>query len=188
MFTKNEIRDLTISILVLTLVFSSFRFEIFLTTLFIVIIAFASHEILGHKLVAQHYGCEAEYKMWPLGLLLGLITALIPGGFVIAAPGAVYISPYKRGFAFKVSHLTNKQYAIISLAGPLINIIIAVSLFLVKSFIYPLELFAMTARISFFLAFFNLLPIPPMDGSKIMSWNLRIWLIVTTIAFIGLFI
>jgi len=187
MFTKNEIRDLIISIIALTFIFSSFNIGIFLSTLFVVIIAFASHEILGHKLLAQHYGCEAEYKMWPLGLFLGLVTALIPGGFTIAAPGAVYISPYKKGFAFKVSSLTRKQYALISLAGPLVNIALAISL-LTLNFFLPLGLLITASKISFFLAFFNLLPIPPMDGSKIMTWNLKLWLLITAVAFVGLFI
>ncbi len=186
MFTKNEIRDLIISVFALALIFSSFNLELILVTLFVVIIVFLSHE-MSHKFVAQHYGCDAVYKMWPLGLFLGIITSLIPGGFVIAAPGAVYISPYKKKFAFRVARLTRKQYAIISLSGPLINIILAISLLLLN-FFYPLALFSLTARVSFFLAFFNLLPIPPMDGSKIMTWNLKIWLLVTAIAFVGLFI
>jgi Zn-dependent protease len=186
MFTKNEIRDLTISVFALALIFSSFDFSLFLTTIFVVIIAFFAHE-MSHKFVAMHYGCDAEYRMWPLGLVLGLVTALIPGGFVIAAPGAVYISPYKKGFAFKVANLSRKNYAIISLSGPLVNIALASSLFLL-SIAYPLELFIMTARISFFLAFFNLLPIPPMDGSKIMSWNIKIWGALLAIALIGSFV
>jgi Zn-dependent protease len=186
MFTKNEIRDLIVSVLVLALAFSAFKIENLISTIFIVLVVFLSHEILGHKFVAQHYGCDAEYKVWPLGLALGLITAFI-GGFVIAAPGAVYISPYRKGFAFRVSTLTKKQYAIISLAGPLINISLAASLLLIN-FVYPLSLFMTTASISFFLAFFNLLPIPPLDGSKIMSWNLKVWFLVTAIAFVGLFI
>jgi Zn-dependent protease len=187
MFTKNEIRDLTISVLALAIIFSHFDFSLMLVTLFIVVIAFASHEILGHKFVAQHYGFDAEYKIWPLGLVLGLVTALIPGGFVIAAPGATYISPYKKGFAFKVGTLSKKQYAIISLAGPLVNIVFAVSLFALN-FLYAFDLFLLTAQISFFLAFFNLLPIPPLDGSKIISWSLPIWLVLTAISFAGLFI
>ncbi len=186
MFTKNEIRDLIISVFALTLIFNSFNLNVnaLVTTLFIVVIAFFSHE-MSHKFVAQHYGCDAEYKMWPLGLVLGLITALIPGGFVIAAPGAVYISPYRKGFAFRVANLTKKNYGIISLSGPLVNIVIASSLSLL-GFLYPLDLFGLTARISFFLAFFNLLPIPPMDGSKIINWDKKIWVLVFAISLIGL--
>lgn len=187
MFTKNEIRDLIISVFVLALVFSRFDFSLILLTLFIVVIVFVSHEIIGHKFVAQHYGFDAEYKVWPLGLALGLITALIPGGFVIAAPGATYISPYKKGFAFRVGTLSKKQYAIISLAGPVVNIAFALSM-LALNFFYAFDVFSLTASISFFLAFFNLLPIPPLDGSKIISWNLPVWLVVTAVAFVGLFI
>ena len=129
MFTRNEIRDLIISVFVLALIFSSFDLGLLLITLFVVIVVFLSHE-LSHKFLAQHYGFDAEYRMWTMGLLLGLITALIPGGLVFAAPGAVRISPYKKGFAFKVARLSRKKYALISLAGPLINIILAISLLL----------------------------------------------------------
>ncbi|NIO44415.1 MAG: site-2 protease family protein [Candidatus Aenigmarchaeota archaeon] len=186
MFTKNEIRDLIISVFALAFIFSSFDYLLIPITLFVIIVVFLSHE-LSHKFLAQHYGFDAEYKMWSLGLLLGLVTALIPGAIVFAAPGAVRISPFKKGFAFRVAHLTRKKYALISLAGPLINIILAISLLLLN-FFFPFQLFTLTASISFLLAFFNLLPIPPMDGSKIMAWNLKIWLLVTVVAFIGLFI
>jgi Zn-dependent protease len=185
MFTQKEVRDLLISVLVLALAFSRFDFSILLTTLFIVVIAFFAHE-MSHKFVAMHYGYDAEYKMWPLGLLLGIVTALIPGGITFAAPGAVMISPYKKGFAFKVVNVTKRSYAIISLAGPLVNIVLASSLLLVSA-AYPLDLFSVTARISFFLAFFNLLPVPPMDGSKIMGWNVYLWGMLLAVSFAGAF-
>jgi Zn-dependent protease len=190
MFTAVEIRDIIVSILLLALIFSSFQLELLPTTIILVIFVFLSHE-LSHKFVAQHFGCSAEYKIWPLGLLLGLITAILSmfgGGIVFAAPGAVYISPYvKKRFAFKVAHLTEKEYGIISLAGPVVNISIGISLLLVSLF-SPLGILSLIAKISFFLAFFNLIPIYPMDGSKVIAWNWKIWLITIVLASVGLFL
>jgi len=186
MFTKNEVRDLTISIVVLALIFSSFRIDILPMTLFIVIFVFAFHEIVGHKFVAQHYGCSAEYKIWPMGLILGLITAFLPG-MKFAAPGAVYISPIvRKKFAFSVAHLTKREYGIISLAGPLVNIVIGIS-FLLVSLFFPLEIFILTSKFSFFLALFNLIPFPPLDGFKVLIWDKKFWLIAVIVSLVGLF-
>ncbi len=40
----------------------------------------------------------------------------------------------------------------------------------------------MLAQLNAFLAVFNLLPIPPLDGSKIMPWNLTLWISVFAVA------
>jgi Zn-dependent protease len=187
-FTKREIRDLLISVLILTLIFSFFRVEAFLEALFIVLVVFIPHEIFGHKLVAQRYGCSAEYRMWLEGLFLGLITALIPFGIVFIAPGAVYISPFvRKKFAFRIAYLSRKEYGIISLAGPLINIVLGTLLFF-SSLFYPLEILILASRFSFFLAFFNLIPFPPLDGMKILLWNRKIWLVMIAITFLGFLI
>jgi Zn-dependent protease len=189
MFSKTEVRDLIISIVVLAFVFSSFNIEE-LPLMFIVVIAvFISHE-LAHKFIAQRYGCFAEYKIWRDGLLLGVLTGFISyflhGGIIFAAPGAVYIIPYvKKRFAFNVSRLTKKEYGLISLAGPLMNILIGIIL-LILSFVYPLDLLLTISYYSLLLALFNLLPIFPLDGSKIIAWNMKIWLIALSIPLLGL--
>ena len=185
MFSRNEIRDLLISVFVLAIIFSSFNLELLPVTIFIVVLVFFSHE-MSHKFLAQHYGLSAEYRMWTWGIVLGLLISLLPGGFVFVAPGAVYIS-HKREFAFQVTRVTRNQYGWINFIGPMINIVVGVAMIALNYFI-PLALFTLTARISLFLALFNLLPIPPMDGSKILVWNKKLWVLAFAISLIGLFL
>jgi Zn-dependent protease len=183
MLSRIELRDLSISVIALSLAFSRFNLEVFPITLFIIILVFVFHE-MAHKFAAQKYGCFAEYRIWPLGIALSLLSSFT--GIIFAAPGAVYISPYtKRKFAFSIAHLTKKEYGKISLAGPLTNITVGL-ISLALSIAYPLNLFLTISNISFFLAFFNLLPIFPLDGSKILAWNTKIWLTVFAISLVSL--
>jgi len=182
MVSKIEFRDLLISVLALSLAFSQFNLNALPATILIIVLVFAFHE-LAHKFIAQRYGCFAEFRMWPLGIALALVSSFT--GIIFAAPGATYISPYvKKKFAFSVVHLTKKEYGKISLAGPLTNIAIG-AVALILMFVYPLDLFSTLSSISFFLAFFNLLPIFPLDGSKVLAWDRKIWIAVFAASLIG---
>jgi len=95
------------------------------------------------------------------------------GGFVFAAPGAVVIyTAFRDGHGVRQVGLTAKQNAFISAAGPAMNIMIAL-LFL------PIAgqnvFFSTVVYINSFLALFNLLPFPPLDGSKIIWYNFLLW-------------
>ena len=187
-FTGKEIRDLIISFIVIalgfTILYSNGDYSniglVFPIVMIGVGAGFIFHE-LGHKFVAMHYGYYAEYELWPTGLLIALASSFF--GFIFAAPGAVVI--YSNG-------MEKKTNGIISIAGPIVNIILGLIFFLILvslgDFAYTETgyLVALTCvlgtRINFFLAAFNLLPIPPLDGSKVMSWSIPIWLITFAIA------
>ena len=137
---------------------------------------FIFHE-LGHKFAGIHYGASAGFRKWDLGLglalLLGAMSFFNVFGFIFAAPGATYIYS---------EHISRKQNGIISLVGPAINIALAIALFLLSIFsaiFFPSGLIAgvllFAAIINLYLAFFNMLPIPPLDGSKVIVWNPIIW-------------
>ena len=183
MVSQREARDLLISMAVLSFAFyNAFGIDI-LTAVTVTALAFILHE-LSHRYVARRYGCFAEFRMWTWGVVLALASSF--AGFLFAAPGAVYISPYSKesSFAFRVSHLTKKEYGKISLAGTFTNIVVG-SASLAVSLFSTIPLFRTLASISFFLAAFNLLPIFPLDGSKVFAWDRKIWLTAFAAAIIG---
>jgi Zn-dependent protease len=189
-----ELRDLVISALLLALAFGlafsgGFRalsypgilISMFLLALVGVSAGFVLHE-LGHRFVARRFGCFAEYKMWTTGLVVAIMCSFF--GFVFAAPGAVMIHP---GVDLEGRPtLTKQRLGIISIAGPSMNICLAI-VFMLLNGLYPSLVFSLGARINTWLALFNLIPFGPLDGAKIMSWDKKVWLVAIIIT-IGLFI
>lgn len=185
-FSRVEIKHILIAMGVLTLAFSFtfssnsllFGFNDALALLFAIPISFLGiltaffvHEI-SHKFMAQKYGLWSEFRMYPSGLLLSLIVAVLTG-FVFAAPGAVMFRGETRGFE------TGK----IAAAGPSANIITAAVAYPLSFLVYDINsnLGAIIIFISYvnsLLATFNLLPFGPMDGMKVIRWNGIIWSIL----------
>lgn len=160
-------------------------FSGFLIALFTVGISFVGHE-MGHKFAAEKFGIYSRFIIWPSGILLMLLFSLL--GFIFAAVGAVYI------FA---RHLPKKVNGIISMAGPSVNIIFALIffIFLALSSIFSIKLAKIVEiicilglKLNGFIAFFNLIPIPPLDGSKIITWNFGAWITLTVISLVFAFL
>jgi Zn-dependent protease len=193
-FSQKEIEDLLISWLILSLAFAMFRLEdvsipyvpyallqnpIFVLQMFIIVgTAFVLHE-LSHKYVAQKYGLWAEYRKWTWGLILAFFLSLT-GVIFFAAPGAVMI--------MSTAWITPEIEAKTSIAGPLTNITVGIVAMLIGATGYFSNFLTELAVINFFLAVFNLLPIPPMDGSKILKYNGMIWIIAFGTAAVLLFL
>ena len=139
-------------------------------------LGFILHEV-AHKFAAQHYGCWSEFRYDSRGLMMALVFSLIIG-FVYAAPGATWFS----------GHVTRRENGIISLAGPGVNMSIA-AIFIIACFVIPLDsiMWWSAGYIGFiiaFLAVFNLLPINPLDGSKVVQWNIGIYILVFAVSII----
>lgn len=190
-FSKTEIRDIFISIVVLSIAFTLlFRngsifdfFELrlgqgmgyvglFGMCLLLVVMSFLFHEF-GHKFMAQKYGLWSEFRMWPIGLVLTLVTSLI--GFLFASPGAVMIA----------GNMDKKMNGMVSIAGPAVNIVlcvIGIIGWLATNGTDFVIFFYMLTSLNAWLAIFNLIPVPPLDGSKIIYWNLIVWGVAIGIA------
>jgi len=188
-FSKREIKDLLIAGLVISLAFAillsggymaiiSFNSIIliaFLIAFFTAGIGFLLHELM-HKYIAQNYGFRAEFKAYYPGLWIALLFSLF--GFILAAPGAVFIQGL----------ITKERNGKISLAGPATNIVLALIFLILLIFITENSLlkafFSYGLSINSILALFNMLPIMPFDGAKIIAWNKKIYAITIVSALI----
>ena len=169
-FTRREINDLLISWAVLSFALAVLWWGIDRPLLILrmmpqSIIAvgtgFAFHE-MAHKYTAQRYGLAAEFRRWDFGLMIAIFSSFL--GFLFAAPGAVYTFGYA----------DEKTMVKTSVSGPATNFIIALisiglSFFISSNFLHFLAYF------NLFLALFNLLPVPPMDGSKVLRYSPLLW-------------
>lgn len=188
--SAKERNDLIISWLTVSFAFTWITITIFnpgginpfILQLVIMLVAvgtgFILHE-LAHKYVAIHYGAHAEFRAWRTGLLLAIALAFF-AGFVFAAPGAVYV--FGR-------NITVKQNGLISLAGPITNLLVVLLFGILSLILSPTgflrDVFATAMFVNFFLAAFNMIPVFPLDGSKIFMWNKSAWIITMLIAASG---
>jgi len=154
-----------------------------------VALGFVCHE-LSHRSTAMRLGYIARYRIWPMGLLLALLLSFVTlGRVVFAAPGAVVIYP-----KYYWAPLSRSDYSKIAASGPIANIVIGMVAFILVNFMaLPLWIHVpllYVAYVNLFLALFNLLPIPPLDGATVFKYNIKLWgalFIITVIPFITLF-
>lgn len=156
-----------------------------LVTLIILIFSAILHEI-AHGFVAERFGdptarLAGRLTLNPkkhidpfMSILLPLALMLSGSSVIFGAAKPVPIDPFnlKEG---------RKDIALVALSGPLTNIILAilasVVVHVLNAFLPPtnialslLHWFILSiAHLNLLLAIFNLLPIPPLDGSKVFA-------------------
>lgn len=183
--SETEIRDLIKAWIAISIAFAivmkgslnlSF-YNVFIVSAITVGTGFLLHE-LGHKFVAQRYGCFAEFRSFDQMLVLAVLMSFF--GFVFAAPGAVMIQgPVGRGRNGKISA-----------AGPLVNLALAL-LFFASLFLGPSGILKAIALYGFvinsWLALFNMIPIGNFDGVKILAWNKAVYGTMVAVSLLFLF-
>ncbi len=151
----------------------------FIFSILILIFSVVVHEV-SHGYVAYLLGDNTAYHQgrltlnplkhleWFGSFVLPVISYFF-GGFIIGWAKPVPYNPY---------NLRNQRWgeAMVAFAGPISNIAIALVFGLLIRFGLPAGLFssafasiiAIIVTINLVLATFNLIPIPPLDGSKIL--------------------
>ena len=187
MFTLTEIIEILITSIAVSYIFTAFipitrssnpfeyvkslykpiDWQQFKTAAIIGVPAVLIHELF-HKFASLIMGIPAHYTIGTFfgipggGLLIGIVLRLANSSFIFFAPGYVSI----------LGSPTPVQLFVIAFAGPLANILLFIGATMLlkygkvdKKYI---PIIYLTKRINLWLFIFNMLPIPPLDGSKVL--------------------
>lgn len=150
-----------------------------------VIFAITVHEV-AHGWVAKQYGDKTAWMLGrltlnPLKHIDPVGTILVPG-LMLAFTGFVF--GWAKPVPVNIRNLRNPKHdmAIVALAGPAANFLMALGwalfarlgiLINTPEFSIPMIYVGIAGiMINLILGLLNLLPIPPLDGSRILSWIL----------------
>lgn len=150
---------------------------------FSVVIHEVSHGVVAEKLGDPTARLAGRLTLNPLkhldpfgSVILPLLLSLLPGGFIFGWAKPVPYDPRN------LRH-PGRDSALIAAAGPVSNLALALVFGLLYQFfasgagagtvgeLFP-SLLAQVVIVNVWLAIFNLVPIPPLDGSKVLFWFL----------------
>jgi len=148
----------------------------------ILLLSVTIHEY-AHAIVADKLGdltprSQGRLTLNPFSHLSILTTIVVPLLIVFASRGL--IPPLARAKPVRINpyHFKNprQDMILVGAAGPLANICLAAICILLAKIAIPIlsGILSFAAFLNFILAVFNLIPIPPLDGSRIVAGFLPI--------------
>jgi Zn-dependent protease len=148
------------------------------------ILSITVHEF-GHAFVADRLGdrlprSQGRVTLNPIAHMSLIGTVILPlmgliiGGFVIGWGKPVQIQPvsFTRKLSMKTGHL------LVAIAGPVMNILFGILISLIAVLLWRTRLVGNpdilkalfgAVYLNFLLAFFNLVPVPPLDGGAVLA-------------------
>jgi len=121
---------------------------------------FMGHELM-HRYVARRLGYIACYRMWPLGLVMLALTSVVKVPMGIA--GAVHI-----GYRTRSSKPSQRDPALISAAGPLANVVFSSMFLALYMYLWRSPALYIPYAVNAWLGLMNMIPVPPLDGFKVI--------------------
>ncbi|NQU78173.1 hypothetical protein HQ545_00220 [Candidatus Woesearchaeota archaeon] len=141
-------------------------FKNLILNIFFVASAFLVHEI-AHRTIATWMGYRSQYKSWLVGLVIGIVVVFISNGrlFFLATGMLVitHLPAHRLGKFFY--ELNMKHLGWIAMSGPIANMLFAVLLKIIYAST-GIVLFHQAMMINIWIALFDMLPVPPFNGSK----------------------
>ena len=113
-----------------------------------------------------------QIKLYAYLMLFALIhecAHLFTGLLLQLKPKTLEIEPFGLGICFEDFGATDKKRIIIAMTGPLVNIMIALAFIILKK-----ENKDLIINLNILLAVFNLLPMYPLDGGRMLKALLKI--------------
>lgn len=120
------------------------------------------------KIYSLHIGYKFEYRLWFYGIIAAVLITFLSNGYLpLLALGGFVIEmmPGHRLGYFRYG-INYYSIGVIALMGPLSSIALAL-FFRMFSFLNN-PLIDVAIRFNVFIAFFSMLPFPPLDGGKIL--------------------
>lgn len=149
----------------------------FIFIIIVLIMSVVIHEV-SHGYAAQFLGdptakLAGRLTLNPAKHLDPMGSIIVP--FFLVLTGAHFLIGWAKPVPYNPYNLSHGKWgeAFVAAAGPLVNLLIAVVFGLLMRFgVLPISVLEITGYIVFInilLALFNLLPIPPLDGSKVLK-------------------
>jgi Zn-dependent protease len=188
-FSKEEIEACVISVLAMAFIISfnewgygsQFDFSIGLGNYIKAVIIMGAVlliQLVTTKLMALYWGFRAEYKLWWYGILFGLGLAFLSGSFTntlgkatiiwfLASGGIFFHHLAKHRLGWFRYGVNTWETALCCMMGSLSSILLAIFVKIILYVIPGSLFFQKLLSVSLWFALFTILPIPPLNGSRL---------------------